>query len=177
MPKLSRSALHRCLRRRGFSKIGSTATSPRFTSASLTGPFRFEITAIEIVFLYEAIGQVVPVFLAVEEVTNEIYAEVANATAENAAAFLAHLVAEFSQRITTVTTDIFPKFTDWRAHFDEDMAEVSPHPFSVACRANRIVHTRMIPRNSKPTQTKNRSADVEIQYHQPPRGRLPARGW
>ena len=177
MPKLSRSALHRCLRRRGFSKIGSTATSPHFTSASLTGPYTFEITAIEIVFRQDGFGVVVPVFLALEEVTKEIYAEALEATAENAAAFLVRLVAEFSQKITTVTTDILPIFTDWRAHFNEDMAEVSPHPFSVACRANRIVHTRTIPPHQMPIALKNHSKIVEIRYYQPPKGPPPARGW
>ena len=42
---------------------------------------------------------VVPVFLAVEEVTKVVYAEVVAGTPENAAAFLGHLVAEFAQRI------------------------------------------------------------------------------
>ena len=50
MPKLSRSALYRCLKRRGLGRIGSTASSPPLTSAGLKGPYRFEITAIEIVF-------------------------------------------------------------------------------------------------------------------------------
>src|SRR5271165_6048353 len=45
MPQLSRSALHRCLERNGLSKIGRTNVSPPLTSASLAGPYRFEITA------------------------------------------------------------------------------------------------------------------------------------
>ena len=44
MPKLSRSALYRCLKRWGFSRIGSTAPSPSLTSAALRGPYTFEIT-------------------------------------------------------------------------------------------------------------------------------------
>ena len=42
MPKLSRSALYRCLKRRGLSRIGSTAPSPSLTSAALRGPYTFE---------------------------------------------------------------------------------------------------------------------------------------
>ncbi len=141
MPKLSRSTLHRCLRRHGFSRIGKTAKCPPVTSAGLRGPYTFEITANEVVFRCDVLGVVVPVFLAVEEVTKDVYAEVATPTPENAAAFLAHLVAEFPQRIIAVTTDIRPIFTDWPGMFGEDMAPVSPHPFAVACRAARIVHT------------------------------------
>ena len=106
------------------------------------GPTALKITANEVVFPNDILGEVVEVFLAVEEVSKYIYAEVAQATPENAAAFLAHLVAEFPQMIDAVATDIRPIFVDWRATFDEDMAAVGPHPFAVACRANRIVHTR-----------------------------------
>ena len=113
MPKLSRSTLHRCLRRHGFSRIGKTAKCPPVTSAGLRGPYTFEITANEVAFPDDIVGVVRSVFLAVEEVTKHLYAEVIDITPENAAAFLAHLVAEFPQKIIAVTTDIHPEFTDW----------------------------------------------------------------
>ena len=110
----------------------------------LKRPYRFDITANEIEFRYDVLGVVFTVLLAVEEVTKHLYAEVAEPTPENAAAFLAHLVAEFPQRIIAVSTNIHPAFADWRATFDEDMAEVSPHPFAVVCRVNKMVHTRTV---------------------------------
>jgi hypothetical protein len=64
IPKLSRSAPYRCLKRRGLSRIGSTATCPRLTN---------------------------------------VYAEVAAATPENAAAFLGRLVDQSAQTIVAVT--------------------------------------------------------------------------
>jgi hypothetical protein len=67
IPKLSRSAPYRCLKRPGLSRIGSTATCPRLTN---------------------------------------VYAEVAAATPENAAAFLGRLVDQSAQTIVAVTTDI-----------------------------------------------------------------------
>ncbi len=163
MPKLSRSALYRCLKRRGLSRIGSTAPCPPVTSAGLRGPYTFEITANDVAFPYDVFSVVFRVFLAIEEVTKHLYAEVIDTTPENAAAFLAHLVAEFPQKIIAVTTDIHPTFTDWRATLNEDMAEVGPHPFAVACRANRIAHTRTIPPYTKPPQLKNRSGAVQIE--------------
>ncbi len=48
MPQLSRSALYRCLKRHGLSKIGPTAKCPPLKSAALRGPYCFEITAIKI---------------------------------------------------------------------------------------------------------------------------------
>lgn len=50
MPNLSRSTLYRCLKRRGLSRIGRTATWPPLTTAALKGPYSFEITAHEVVF-------------------------------------------------------------------------------------------------------------------------------
>ena len=42
MPKLSRSTLYRCLKHRGLSRIGPTATCPPLTTAALKGPYIFE---------------------------------------------------------------------------------------------------------------------------------------
>ena len=162
MPTLSRSTLHRCLKRYGLGRVGKTATSPPLTCETLMrGPYRFEITANTVVFQYEAIGAAYQLFLAVEEVTKQVYAEVIPHTPENAAAFLVRLVAEFPQKIIAVTTDIRPVFTDWRGMFDEDMAEVGNHPFAVACRARKIAHTQTIPPSNAPP--KIRSLRVEIQ--------------
>ncbi len=56
MPKLSRSALYRCLKRRGLSRIGPTTASPALTPSALRGPYTFEITAHEVVFYHDGIG-------------------------------------------------------------------------------------------------------------------------
>ena len=120
MPQLSRSA-YRCLERHGLSKIGKTNVSPPLTSASLAGPYRFEITANDVALPGDVLR--VPVFLAVEEVTKHAYGEVAEATPENAAAFLARLVVEFPQKIDAVTTDIRPAFVHLREAFGEGKPE------------------------------------------------------
>jgi hypothetical protein len=160
MPKLSRSMLYRCLKRRGLSRIGSTKTCPPLTKAALKGPYLFEITAHEVVFHDPDLGLIFPVLLAVEEITKHVYAEVAGATPEKAAAFLANLVAQSPEKIAAVSTEIHSVFTDWSAGFNEDMASVGSHPFAVACRARGIAHARSIPPHTKPP--KIRSPDVEI---------------
>jgi hypothetical protein len=161
-PKLSRSTLYRCLERRGLGRIGSTAICPPLTTAALRGPYTFEIAAHGVVLRdFEAdLGIVYPVFLAVEEITRDLYAEVAKHTPENAAAFLARLADNFPQKIIAVTTDIDPIFTDWRASFDEDMAAVGPHPFAVACRTCRIVHNRSRPPLTKPPKIRSRGIEI-----------------
>ena len=80
MPKLSRSALYRCLKRHGLSKIGRTAMCPPLTSAALAGPYCFEITVNQVGVPGGGFGVAFPVFLAVEEVTKHVYAEVGEAT-------------------------------------------------------------------------------------------------
>jgi hypothetical protein len=162
MPNLSRSTLYRCLKRRGLSRVGSTTTCSPLTTAAPRGPYRFEIAVNDVVFRDpdDVLGILYPVFLAVEEITKHVYAEVAAATPENAAAFLANLVAQFAEKIIAVATEIHPAFTDWRAAFNEDMAEVGPHPFAVACRVRGIVHTRSTPARTK--LPKIRSPGVEI---------------
>jgi hypothetical protein len=158
MPNLSRSTLYRCLKRRGLSRIGPTAT----TKAVLKGPYCFEITTNEVAWRDpgDVIGVVLEVFLAIEEITKDVYAEVAAAKPENVARFLSNLVAQSPEKIIAVATDILRAFTDWRAGFNEDMASVGSHPFALACRAHGIVHTPSIPPYAKPP--KIRSQGVEI---------------
>ena len=52
------------------------------------------------------LGLLFPVLLAVEEITKHVYAEVAEATPENAAAFLVNLVAQSPEKIIAVITDM-----------------------------------------------------------------------
>ena len=169
-PHLSRSALYRCLKRWGLNRIGPTAASPHLTSAALAGPFCFDITANEVHFPGDDIDDVsVPVFLAVEEITKDVYAQAEFATPQNASMFLGQLVAQSPQKIIAVTTDTLPPFADRIGAFGENVAAVGRHPFALACRDHGIVHTRkpLAPKpseakNRKPFKPKGRSSAVEI---------------
>jgi hypothetical protein len=100
MPKLTRSTLHRCLKRHGLSRIGPTAPCPPLTTAALSGPFIFEIAVHEVIFRdpEDGFGLLYSVFLAVEEITKDVYAEVAEPAPEKAAAFLGRLVDQSPQK-------------------------------------------------------------------------------
>jgi hypothetical protein len=162
MPNLSRSTLHRCLKRRGLSRINSTATCPPLTESALKGPYRFEVTTIQVALRDP--GDVIflgfEVFLAIEEITKDVYAEVKAATPEKAATFLVNLIAQFPKKIIAVATDILPAFADLKARFVEDMVSVGPHPFAVACRANGIHHAKLTLPYAKPPKIRLR--DVKI---------------
>ena len=163
MPQLSRSALYRCLKRHGLSKIGSIAECSPLTSAALKGPYCFEITAIKIGGPDDVFAEVPSVFLAVEEVTREVYAQVATTTPKTAAAFLDRLVAQFPQKINKVTTvSQRTLFTYSEPMSGGNLAADGRHPFAAACRANRIVHTQTIPPFQAPSEPKRRSRAVEI---------------
>ncbi len=161
-PHLTRSALYRCWKRHGLSKIERTAKCSPLTSAALKGPYCFEITVNQVGGPGDAFGKAVPVFLAVEEVTKLVCAGVGKVTPEIAATFLELLVAEFPQKINKVATDISPIFTDWSGAPHGNLAAASSHPFAVACRANGIMHTATIPPFQKPAKLRKRSRVVEV---------------
>jgi hypothetical protein len=162
MPNLSRSTLYRCLKRRGLSRIGPTANRPPLTERALRGPYRFEITIHNFALRDpgDVIGVAVTVFLAIEEITKDVYAEIRVATPENAAGFLSNLVAQSPEKIIAVATDFHLAFTDWRAGLNEDMASVGPHPFAVACRAHGIVHTRSTLPHATPPKIRPRGVEI-----------------
>jgi hypothetical protein len=163
MPHLSRSALYRCLKRWGLNRIGPTAASPTLTSGALTGPFCFDITANEVLFRGDDMDEVVvPVFLAVEEITKHVYAQAEFARPLNASMFLGQLVGQFRQKINAVTTEALPVFTDCKVMPGVDMAAFSSHPFAVVCRANRIKHIPTLAPYQKPLKPKGRFPHVEI---------------
>ena len=167
MPHLSRSALYRCLKRWGLNRIGPTAASPTLTSGALAGPFCFDITANEVLFRGDDMDEVVvPVFLAVEEITKHVYAQAEFARPLNASMFLGQLVGQFRQKIDTVTTESLPVFTDCKVMPGVDMAAFSSHPFAVVCRVHRIINTLAAKpfeaMNRKPLKPKGRFPHVEI---------------
>ena len=84
MPHLSRSALYLCLKRWGLNNIRPTAASPQLTNRALAGPFCFDIAANQVAFHDDVFGLAFEVFLAVEEVTKDVYAEASVATPEKA---------------------------------------------------------------------------------------------
>ena len=156
MPKLSRSALHRCLKRNGLSKIGRRILAPSIANKTMKGPCSFEITFDEVWQQVDSATSVtVNVFMAIEEVTKYVFGEVvAVATQRTAAEFLALAIADSPEQVIAVATDFDPLFLDPYKGLDEDMAEFSSHPFAKVCRDNSVRHIQAVFRSIKPVELK-----------------------
>ena len=107
----------------GFPQDRFDRPSSILTRAAQAGPFCFDITANEVLFHDDDNDDVfVPVFLAVEEITREVYVQAEFVTPQNAGMFLGQLVNQFPQKINAVTTEPLPVFTDCRVMHGVDMA-------------------------------------------------------
>jgi transposase len=160
MPKLTRSTLYRCLKRHGLSRIGPTAACLP-TATALRAPYIFRITCHEVLCdPDDSVSLLYSVFLAVEEISKDVYAEVAEPTPEKAAVFLGRLADQSARKVIAVTTDMRPAFTDWRAGFNEDMAAVGPHPFAVACRTRQVAHIRSTALRTEPPKIRSRRVEI-----------------
>src|SRR3712207_3529206 len=141
IPKLSRSALHRCLVRHGISRLPKDGES-----TSKRG--RFAETAIGYVHIDHcelrlAQGRL-HMFLAIDRVSkfaHVAFFEAANKV--NGAAFLREVVADFPYRLHTVLTDNGMAFADLpknRGRHPETEAVFGGHIFDRVCHQNGIEH-------------------------------------
>jgi transposase InsO family protein len=138
IPKLSRSALHRCLERHGISRLpqDEEATSKRKRFAETTIGY----VQIDICELRLAEGKLF-MFLAVDRVSK--FAHVAflpAATKLNAAAFLREVVATFPYAIHTVLTDNGMAFADLPKYREGPTAQWMGHIFDRICGEHGIKH-------------------------------------
>ena len=125
IPRLTRSALHRCLERHGISRLprDETASSKRKRFAET----RIGYVHVDSCELRSAEGKV-HMFLAIDRVSKFAYVEL-HATAEMAtgAAFMRGVVAAFPYRIHTVLTDNGVAFTRCAASkWDQDGPSLRP---------------------------------------------------
>ena len=137
IPKLSRSALHRCLQREGISRL------PKPEGASKRGKF----SEAEIGYLHVDAAELrtaegkVHLFLAVDRVSKLLHVELRDAVKmADGAAFMAGAVEAFPYAIHTVLTDNGVCFTDQPRYRGGATASFRVHVFDRVCRANGIKH-------------------------------------
>jgi transposase-like protein len=134
IPKLTRSALHRCLVRHGISRLpkdqDSSSKRPRFAET------RIGYVHVDSCQLRSAEGKV-HMFLAIDRVSKFAYVEM-HATAEMATggAFMRGVVAAFPYRIHTVLTDNGVAFTTCASTRWDRMV----HVFDRVCLEHAITH-------------------------------------
>jgi transposase InsO family protein len=141
IPKLSRSALHRCLERHGISRLpqGEEKASKRKPFAETTIGY----VHIDVCELRLAEGRLF-MFLAIDRVSKFTHVAFLDAnTKMNGAAFLREVVAAFPYAIHTVLTDNGMAFADLprnRGRHPEIEAIFGGHIFDRACREHGIAH-------------------------------------
>ena len=139
-PGLSRSAIFRCLKRRGLNRLPAAGPAP-------SG--RFEPTAagyvhIDVKHLPALDRRKAYAFVAIERATRYVYLEVhPDRTAQTAAGFLERLLADLPIKVHTLLSDNGSEFTD---RFAVDMKGKPPgkpsghHPIDRICAAHHITH-------------------------------------
>lgn len=138
LPRLSRSALHRCLVRHGISRRpqGEEHASKRGRFAET----QIGYVHVDSCELRSAEGKV-HLFLAIDRVSKFTYVELRpQATMLAGAAFLRGVIAAFPYAIHTVLTDNGRAFADLPKHRDGPTARWRGHAFDRVCGAHRIVH-------------------------------------
>jgi hypothetical protein len=138
IPRLSRSALHRCLQRHGISRLPVDETKEQRR--------RFRDYAIGYVHidsceLRHADGKLV-MFLAIDRVSKFSYVEFKDSAGKmEGAAFLEAVVAAFPYKIHTVLTDNGMAFADLPKNREGPSRRfLGPHIFDRVCLANGIEH-------------------------------------
>ena len=138
IPKLTRSALHRCLVRHGISRLpqDEEKASKRKRFAETTIGY----VHIDICELRLAEGKLF-LFLAIDRVSKFAHVAFFDAnTKANGAAFLREVIAAFPYRIHTVLTDNGMAFADLSQYRNGPTARWMGHIFDRVCRENGIEH-------------------------------------
>ena len=137
LPRLSRSALHRCLQRHGISRRPKAETEPK----------RGRFAQVEIGYLHVDAAEMrtaegkVHVFLAVDRVSKLLHAEILDSvTMADGAAFMAKAVEAFPYKVHTVLTDNGVCLTDQPRHRNGLTATFRVHVFDRVCQTNGIAH-------------------------------------
>jgi transposase-like protein len=138
IPKLSRSALHRCLERHGISRLPKDPenTSKRKCFAET----KIGYVHIDGCELRSAEGKT-HMFLAIDRVSKFVYVELhPAATMLIGAAFLRSVIAVFPYEIHTVLTDNGVAFADQPRYRSGPTARFRGHAFDRVCRQHGITH-------------------------------------
>jgi transposase-like protein len=138
IPRLSRSALHRCLQRHGISRLpiseDTEAKPGRFAETKIG------YVHIDVCELRCAEGKV-HMFLAIDRVSKFTYVELHPAATMLAGAqFLRGVVAAFPYRLHTVLTDNGIPFTDQPRNRSGPTAQYRLHAFDRICRDHAVTH-------------------------------------
>src|SRR6201999_465833 len=138
IPHLTRSSLHRCLRRHGISQLpdveGSKPSKKKFKTYPI-GYFHIDIAEVQ-----TAEGKLY-LFVAVDRTSKFAFLQlVEQATRVTASSFLVDLIAAVPYKIHTVLTDNGIQFRFAPRYANGPTARFMTHMFAMRCRENGIEH-------------------------------------
>lgn len=139
-PELSRSAIHRCLKRHGLNRLPKPDKPEHGAfEAAPVGFIHIDLKHLPALDKRKSFA-----FVAIDRATRYVYLEVHDTRdATTAAAFLTRFLADFPHRVHTVLTDNGGEFTDRFAVDRKEKPADRPsgqHPFDRACARHRIAH-------------------------------------
>jgi transposase InsO family protein len=138
LPRLTRSALHRCLKRHGISRLpeseDKTSRRGRFAETAI-GYVHIDVCELRL-----AAGKL-HMFLAIDRVSKFTYVEFhEHANTTTGPAFLRNVVVAFPYRIRIVLTDNGTPFADLPKNRSGPTARLRGHMFDRVCREHGIEH-------------------------------------
>ena len=138
-PEISRSALHRCLKRRG---VSARPRQPA-EAARRFGPEPFGYVHVDLKHLTRLEGRAAYVFVAIERVTRFAHVEIVKErSGPTIAACLERFLEAFGHPVHTVLTDNGSEFTDrfGDARWRKREAGTGAHPFDRVCQRHGLSH-------------------------------------
>jgi transposase InsO family protein len=140
-PQLSRSAIHRCLKRHGLS---ARLTPQKMPAVAFHTEAPAGFIHIDVKYLPPLNRRRSYAYVAIDRATRFVYLEILpDRRAETAAAFLERLLDRFPLEVHTILTDNGSEFTDRFAVDKKDKPQNKPsgaHPFDRACAHRAITH-------------------------------------
>jgi transposase-like protein len=138
IPHLTRSSLHRCLRRHGISRLpeveGDKPEKKKFKAYSI-GYFHIDIAEVR-----TAEGKLY-LYVAIDRTSKFAFVQLAKKTGRTSASvFLTALIKAAPYKIHTVLTDNGVQFTFPPRYADGLTARYMTHMFDMRCRENGIEH-------------------------------------
>jgi transposase-like protein len=139
-PKLSRSAIHRCLKRHGISQ----RPKPDKPAVGVFEKASVGVIHIDLKHLPALQKRTSYAFVAIDRATRYVYVEIhPKRDAETAAGFLKRFLTDFPHPVHTILTDNGSEFTDRFAVDMKDKPHDRPsgrHPFDQLCAKHSIDH-------------------------------------
>src|ERR1700742_1862021 len=138
IPHLTRSSLHRCLRRHGISQLpdveGAKPAKKKFKTYPI-GYFHIDIAEVQ-----TAEGKLY-LYVAIDRTSKFAFVQLVKKTGRTSASvFLKALIAAVPYKIHTVLTDNGIQFTLPPRYADGPTARFMTHMFDIRCRENDIEH-------------------------------------